>query len=144
MKLKKSLLSNEIFMYLVFGVLATLVYMLSRTIIFTFCHQATLSAVIASFISIIFAFFTNDRFVFRQVPEGWWGRLCKFFLARLSTLLLDAALAFLFVQKFPNIIGQFVGNNLDLVNGIETIISQVLIIVLNYVFSKLLVFKDKK
>lgn len=144
MKLKKSLLSNEIFMYLVFGVLTTLVYMGSRFVLFSISQQATLSAIIASLIAIVFAFFTNDRFVFRQTVQGWWERFVKFFVARLSTMLLDAVLAFVFVQRFPNIIGQFVNNNLDLVNGIETIVSQVLILVLNYVFSKLLVFKDKK
>lgn len=136
-------MKSEVSLYLVFGVLATLVYMITRSIFFAITREATISAVIASFTSIIFAFFTNDSFVFKQVRQGWFQRFVKFFIARLSTLALDLVLAYLLVTKFPQIIGQFVHQNIDAVNAIETLFSQVLIIVLNYVFSKLLVFKNK-
>ena len=53
-------------------------------------------------------------------------------------------LAIILVDKYPQIIGNFVGGNLSLVNAIETIFAQVLIIVLNYVNSKLFVFTGKK
>lgn len=138
-----SIMKSEVSLYLVFGVLATLVYMITRSIFFAITREATISAVIASFTSIIFAFFTNDSFVFKQVRQGWFQRFVKFFIARLSTLALDLVLAYLLVTKFPQIIGQFVHQNIDAVNAIETLFSQVLIIVLNYVFSKLLVFKNK-
>ncbi len=138
-----SIMKSEVFLYLVFGVLATLVYMITRSIFFAITREATISAVIANFTAIIFAFFTNDSFVFNQVRQGWSQRFVKFFIARLSTLALDLVLAYLLVTKFPQIIGQFVHQNIDAVNAIETLFSQVLIIVLNYVFSKLLVFKNK-
>ncbi|HEM3540252.1 TPA: GtrA family protein, partial [Streptococcus suis] len=48
------------------------------------------------------------------------------------------------VQAYPQLIGQFVNHDLTLVNAISTLFSQVLVIVLNYVLSKLFVFKDKK
>lgn len=140
----KKLLSSEVFKYLFFGVLATLVYMGTRLVIFPLTQSATTSAVIANVIAIVFAFFTNDYFVFNQVRTDWFNRFVKFFVARLSTLTLDLILAYLLVTKFPHIIGQFVNDNISLVNMIETVFSQVLIIVLNYVFSKLLIFKDKK
>ena len=140
----KKIISSELFKYLFFGVLATLVYMVTRIFLFSITQSATLSAVLASITSIIFAFFTNDTFVFNQVRKGWINRFIKFFIARLSTLALDLVLAFLLVEKFPTIIGQFVNNNINLVNAIETVFAQVLIIILNYVISKLLVFKDKK
>lgn len=70
-------------------------------------------------------------------------RFVKFFVARLSTLALDLVLAYLLVERFPQIIGQFVNHNLQVVNAIETLFAQVLIIVLNYIISKLLIFKDK-
>lgn len=140
----KKLLSSEVFKYLFFGVLATLVYMGTRLVIFSLTQSATTSAVIANVIAIVFAFFTNDYFVFNQVRTGWFNRFVKFFVARLSTLVLDLILAYLLVTKFPHIIGQFVNDNISLVNMIETVFSQVLIIILNYVFSKLLIFKDKK
>lgn len=140
----KKLISNEVFKYLFFGVLTTLVYMVTRVAFFSLTQSATFSAVVANIVAIIFAFVTNDYFVFNQVRTGWFRRLVKFFMARLATLVLDLALAYLLVTKYPQIIGQFVNDNIAMVNMVETIFSQVLIIVLNYVLSKLLVFRDKQ
>ena len=95
----------------------------------------------ANIIGILFAFITNDTIVFKQSRENWPIRLMRFTLARLSTFLLDLFLTFLFVTQFPNIIGQFVNDNIDKVNSIETVISQFLIIILNYIFSKVFIFK---
>ena len=53
------------------------------------------------------------------------------------------ALTEIFVKQFPGIIGQFVHNNKSQINLIETLFAQVAIVVLNYVFSKLFVFKNK-
>ncbi|WP_302188933.1 GtrA family protein [uncultured Streptococcus sp.] len=140
----KKLISNEVFKYLFFGVLTTLVYMVTRVAFFSLTQSATFSAVVANIVAIIFAFVTNDYFVFNQVRTGWFRRLVKFFMARLATLVLDLALAYLLVTKYPQIIGQFVNDNITMVNMVETIFSQVLIIVLNYVLSKLLVFRDNQ
>ena len=92
---------------------------------------------------ILFAFATNDTIVFKQQRRGWGVRFVKFALARLSTFLLDMGLTFIFVTTFPNIIGQFVHNDIKAVNTIETLFAQIVIIVLNYVFSKVFVFKNK-
>ena len=140
----KKLISDEVFKYLFFGVLTTLVYMVTRVAFFSLTQSATFSAVVANIVAIIFAFVTNDYFVFNQVRTGWFRRLVKFFMARLATLVLDLALAYLLVTKYPQIIGQFVNDNIAMVNMVETIFSQVLIIVLNYVLSKLLVFRDNQ
>ena len=140
----KKLISNEVFKFLFFGVLTTLVYMVTRVAFFSLTQSATFSAVVANIVAIIFAFVTNDYFVFNQVRTGWFRRLVKFFMARLATLVLDLALAYLLVTKYPQIIGQFVNDNIAMVNMVETIFSQVLIIVLNYVLSKLLVFRDNQ
>lgn len=140
----KKLISSEVFKYLFFGVLTTLVYMVTRVAFFSLTQSATFSAVVANIVAIIFAFVTNDYFVFNQVRTGWFRRLVKFFMARLATLVLDLALAYLLVTKYPQIIGQFVNDDIAMVNMVETIFSQVLIIVLNYVLSKLLVFRDNQ
>ena len=140
----KKLISNEVFKYLFFGVLTTLVYMVTRVAFFSLTQSATFSAVVANIVAIIFFFLTIDYFVFNQVRTGWFRRLVKFFMARLATLVLDLALAYLLVTKYPQIIGQFVNDNIAMVNMVETIFSQVLIIVLNYVLSKLLVFRDNQ
>ena len=137
-------LNNEILAYLFFGLATTLVSILSRLVIYQLSHQELLATALANSIGILFAFITNDRLVFKQARENWSRRLVKFTLARLSTFLLDLFLTFLFVTQFPNIIGQFVNNNIDKVNTIETAISQFLIIILNYIFSKVFIFKNKK
>ncbi|EHJ57400.1 hypothetical protein HMPREF9318_00671 [Streptococcus urinalis FB127-CNA-2] len=135
---------TEVFKYLFFGVLATIVYMTVRFISFSLLREATVSATIANICAIIFAFFTNDKYVFNQAKKGWFQRFVKFVIARIFTLVLDLLLAYFLVEKFPGIIGQFVNQNIDMINAIETIIGQVLIIVLNYVFSKLFIFQDNR
>ena len=137
----QKIFNNEIFAYFFFGFATTLVSILSRLVIYQLTHKELLATALANIIGILFAFITNDRIVFKQARQNWPRRLVKFILARLSTFLLDLFLTFLFVSQFPNIIGQFVNNNIDKVNTIETAISQFLIIILNYIFSKVFVFK---
>ena len=76
---------------------------------------------IANAIAIIFAFFTNDIFVFNQETAGMATRFVKFVGARLLTLVLDLALAYFLVDTYPEIIGQFVGHSQAWVNGIESL-----------------------
>ena len=137
----QSLFVNELLAYLFFGIATTLVSILSRLVIYQLAHRELLATALANIIGILFAFITNDRLVFKQDRENWSIRLVKFTIARLSTFLLDLFLTFLFVTQFPNIIGQFVNNNINRVNRIETIIAQFSIIILNYIFSKVFIFK---
>ena len=137
----QSLVKNELLLYLFFGIATTLVSILSRLVIYQLTHRELLATGLANSIGILFAFITNDRLVFKQARENWSIRLVKFTIARLSTFLLDLFLTFLFVTQFPNIIGQLVNNNINRVNDIETVIAQFLIIILNYIFSKVFIFK---
>lgn len=136
----KAFFDNEILSYLFFGGATTLVSILSRLAIYRISHQEILATILANIIGILFAFITNDTVVFKQERKNWPIRLVKFFLARLSTLGLDVLLTYIFVTSYPDIIGQFVNDQLDQVNTIETLIAQVLIIILNYIFSKVYVF----
>ena len=135
------ILNNELLAYLLFGIATTLVSILSRLVIYQLTHKELLATALANSIGILFAFITNDRIVFKQARQNWPSRLVKFSLARLSTFLLDLLLTFLFVTQFPHIIGQFVNENLDKINAIETVLAQISIIILNYILSKLYVFK---
>ncbi len=137
----QSFFKNELLSYLFFGIATTLISILSRLVIYQLTHKELLATALANIIGILFAFITNDTIVFKQARQNWPRRLVKFTLARLSTFLLDLFLTFLFVTQFPNIIGKFVNNNIDKVNTIETAISQFLIIILNYIFSKVFIFK---
>lgn len=137
----KKILHNEVFLYLIFGVATTLVYMAVRSLLFMLLPSIEVVVFLANSIAILFAFVTNDRIVFKQERRGWQSRLFKFLSARIVTLLLDLLLAIVLVRLYPEIIGQFVGHNLETVNFIATVISQIAIIVANYVLSKLFVFK---
>ena len=137
----QSLFMNELLAYLFFGLATTLVSILSRLIIYQLSHQELLATGLANIIGILFAFITNDTIVFKQTRKNRLIRLLKFSLARLSTFLLDLLFTFLFVTQFPHIIGQFVNENLDKINAIETVLAQFLIIILNYIFSKIFIFK---
>ena len=137
----QSLFMNELLAYLLFGLATTLVSILSRLIIYQLSHQELLATGLANIIGILFAFITNDTIVFKQTRKNRLIRLLKFSLARLSTFLLDLLFTFLFVTQFPHIIGQFVNENLDKINAIETVLAQLLIIILNYIFSKVFIFK---
>ena len=137
----QSLLKNELLLYLFFGIATTLVSILSRLFIYQLTHRELLATGLANVIGILFAFITNDTIVFKQDRQNWPNRLVKFTLARLSTFLLDLFLTFIFVTQFPNIIGQFVNDNINKVNSIETVLAQLLIIILNYIFSKVFIFK---
>lgn len=136
----QSLFMNELLAYLFFGIATTLVSILSRLVIYQLTHKELIATTLANIIGILFAFSTNDTIVFKQTGKNRLIRLLKFSLARLSTFLLDLLFTFLFVTQFPHIIGQFVNENLDKINAIETIIAQLLIIILNYILSKVYVF----
>ena len=137
----KKFFDNEILSYLFFGVATTLVSIIVRITIFYLCQQELWATALGNIAGILFAFFTNDTIVFKQKQKNWFKRLIKFTTARFITFLLDLLLTFIFVTSFPHIIGQFVGDNLNTINTIETIFAQVTIIVLNYIFSKVFVFK---
>ena len=137
----QKIFNNEIFAYLFFGFATTLVSILSRLVIYQLTHKELLATGLANSIGILFAFITNDIIVFKQERKNWPKRLVKFSLARLSTFLLDLLFTFLFVTQFPHIIGQFVNENLDKINAIETVLAQISIIILNYILSKLYIFK---
>ena len=142
--LVKKFFDNEILSYLFFGLATTIVSVVSRILCYEVTGNEILATIIGDVLGILFAFVTNDTIVFKQKRQGWPSRLIKFFTARLATMGLNLLLTFIFVTSFPQIIGQFVNNNIKMVNTIETFIAQVLIIVLNYVFSKIFVFKNKK
>ena len=139
----KRFFNNEILSYLFFGVATTVVAVLTRMLCYAFTSNELLATALGNIAGILFAFATNDTIVFKQQRRGWGARFVKFALARLSTFLLDMGLTFIFVTTFPNIIGQFVHNDIKAVNTIETLFAQIVIIVLNYVFSKVFVFKNK-
>ena len=125
----------DILIYLVFGVLTTVVNYAIYLPVFNFCGiSAAVSNMIAWVGAVIFAFLTNKPFVFHSrdwsaktvVPE-----LIKFVSCRLASGVLETAILFLAVDCM-----NWNGN-------IWKLVTQVLVIIVNYVGSKLLVFRKK-
>lgn len=125
----------DILTYLVFGVLTTVVNYAVYLPVYNFCGiSAAVSNMIAWVVAVIFAFVTNKPFVFHShdwsaktvVPE-----LAKFISCRLASGVLETVILFLAVDCM-----NWNGN-------LWKLVTQVLVIVINYVGSKLLVFRNK-
>lgn len=124
---------KDILSYLFFGVLTTLV----NWLVYFPCHNflgwsASLSNVLSWVIAVAFAFLTNKPFVFKSHDWSWktvWPELARFVGCRVGSGVLETSVLLLCVDWL-----QWNGN-------VWKFITAVLVIVLNYVGSKFLVFK---
>ncbi len=136
----------EMLAYLFFGGLSTLLnlvlYLLFKAM---FGYEAANSwgNVLDTLLCILFAYGTNRTWVFRSKTRGAeaLAEFAKFFTCRLGTLVMDAVIMF--------VGGNLLGPALVSVQwlglwgfGVK-VFSNVLVIVFNYIFSKLIIFKDK-
>lgn len=126
---------KEIINYLIFGALTTVVslgtYYLS---VFTFLDannavELQIANVLSWIAAVTFAYFTNRKYVFESNNPNKLKEAVKFFTSRLVTLLLDMFIMFLGVTV------------LQFNDKIIKMISQILVVLANYIFSKLFVFK---
>ena len=126
---------KEIINYLIFGVLTTIIslivyYVLTLSIL---DPKIEIELQIANILSwcagVLFAYFTNRTFVFNSKNENKKKEFITFVGARISTLLLDMLIMFVSVSL------------LHQNDKIFKLISQFLVIVGNYLLSKLIIFK---
>lgn len=130
----KSLLKKykEVIMYLIFGVLTTLVNIVSFYVMDKLNVPLYVNNTIAWILSVSFAFVTNKLFVFESksmnmkvvVKEG-----LSFFGFRLLSYFVDMLCIFILVDVFN--IGKM----------ISKVIGNIIVIIINYIFSKLFIFK---
>lgn len=119
-------------LYIVFGGLTTLINIVVYSLFYYFVKIGNVpSNIVAWIIAVIFAFITNKLYVFESKNASIWYELATFFACRLSTGLLDLGIMYLSVDVF------------SLNELIMKIISNVIVIVLNYIFSKVIIFKKK-
>ncbi len=123
---------KEVISYLIFGILTTLV----NIVVYSFCNdvlqiQYLISNAIAWILSVLFAYFTNRKYVFGSHNSSFINELVKFIGARVSTGIMDMLLMWLFVDV------------LSMQSMISKIIVNVGVVILNYVFSKLFVFQEE-
>ncbi len=128
---------KEVIHYLIFGGLSTVVNFVSY---FLFARIIGIEEIISSglswFCSVLFAYITNKLFVFESktdTKKAFFKEMISFFLARIvSGILCDVGTFALMVKVF------------HINDIIAKIVTQVMVIVVNYVFSKLFIFKKKK
>lgn len=124
-------LSKELILYLIMGGLTTAVNFVCY-FLFKYIFTPTVSTVIAWFISVLFAYVTNSKYVFQSAEKTLKGRLkeiLSFFAARILSCIFDIGATFIFIEKlcFNDLIVKIAIN--------------VFVIIFNYVASKLVIFK---
>ena len=125
--------NKEALLYLFFGVLTTLI---SIAVFWLFTSLVSLDELVANVISwiiaVLFAYLTNRIWVFSshcETKAALIKEVLSFYGGRVFTLLVEEAILIVFVKL------------LSFNDMAVKIVAQVLIIVLNYVISKLFVFK---
>ena len=125
---------KEQILYLFFGGLTTLIslvvyYGLTLSILdATNAFELQVANILSWICGFLFAYVTNRKYVFASNNKKG-KEFLLFFLSRISTLILDMLIMFVFVTV------------LKFNDAIFKIISQVAVIVINYILSKIVVFK---
>jgi len=131
--------NKEIINYLIFGVLTTIVNISVKYLLLFTIFNATnplelqITIIISWIAGVIFAYFSNRKFVFESNNKNKLKEFTNFIVARLSTLFMEMAIMWFFVT--------FLRLNSDLYVIVFTIVAQAAVIIGNYIFSKLFVFK---
>lgn len=125
---------EEIIAYLIVGILTTIVSLCTYygcvvTILSPqIAWQLQAANVISWIAAVTFAYFTNRKFVFKSTREDWLCEASSFYSSRLITLFMDMLIMFGMVILF--------GFN----DKIAKLVVQVIVIIANYILSKLFVF----
>ncbi|MBO5089426.1 MAG: GtrA family protein [Clostridia bacterium] len=123
---------KEQILYIIFGAATTLVNIIAYFLLSKLPLGTAIATILAWLISVIFAFFTNRKYVFKASKSGFLKQFFGFFSMRVLTGALDVFIMILFVDV------------LEFNDLFIKILSNILVIILNYVFSKLFVFKKTK
>mgnify|MGYP003303390506 CR=1 FL=1 len=120
-------------LYLIFGGLTTLLNIATYFIFYNILEISNvISTIIAWIVGVIFAFVTNKIYVFESKSKSIFYELTTFLACRLATGAIDLGIMYLTVDILKW-------------NGLfMKVISNVIVIILNFVFSKLIVFKNKE
>lgn len=133
---------EEVFNYLIIGFLTTVVNLITKyLLLFTIFDasnstQLQITIIISWIVAVIFAYITNRKIVFKSKNKKVIVEVIKFIESRLATLAIEMAYMWFFVT--------FLKLDTNLFVIIWTISCQLLVIILNYLFSRLFVFKKKK
>lgn len=123
---------REALLYLFFGGCTTLVNIVAFYIIRKFGVSTYITNIIAWFLSVVFAFITNKLFVFESKNTSFkdsFKECFSFFLFRVISLVFDMGIMYLLIDL------------LNINEMVSKVFSNIFVIIINYVFSKLFIFK---
>ncbi len=149
----RELMMSEVFLYLFFGVCTTVINIVTFQL---FCSligfHALVSNVIAWIFSVVFAYITNRIFVFRSREHSVSGIIREagsFVGARIFSLLVDELIIWLMVEVMGSIaVERLIAEILncsqkDAKSLFAKICSNIVVVILNYVLSKLIIFRKR-
>ncbi len=134
----KKLNYREIIAYLIVGVLTTIVSLATYYIVtITFLNpnkpiELQIANILSWIFAVTFAYFANRKYVFESKEKNKVKEGTKFILSRLTTLALDMLTMFVMVSL------------LSINDRISKLVSQVIVVVGNYIISKFFVVKKNK
>ncbi len=127
-------IKKEVFSYLLFGGLTTVIDFLVFTIIFDLTNAKLTSNNIAWVLAVIFAYVTNKIFVFES------NKYSKKSILKEITSFIGARVFSLLFVTVVLIIAEYIGFNIILAK----IFSAIGVVIMNYFFSKFIIFRTKK
>ena len=134
-KIKSIINNREIFCYLVAGILTVVVNLLAKWLLLISIFneenvlELQLTVILSWIIAVIFAYFINRIYVFKSNNSKKIAEFIKFLGSRVLTLLIEMLLTWILITLC------------ELNVSIMIVIIQFIIIILNYIFSKIFIFK---
>lgn len=122
------ILNKKVIRYVIAGVLTTLISILSYNIFRNVNINYEVSTILSWIVAVIFAYYINSRFVFQNRNNSF-KDFFKFVLCRLLSLGIDLLCMYILVDI------------ISINDRIAKVLVQGIVFVLNYLFSKLIVFK---
>lgn len=122
-------LEKELILYVIFGILTTLVNIIVYFVFTRLGINYLISNILAWFLSVLFAYVTNRRWVFESKSSDILKECGLFFSGRIFSGVVDTGLMYLFIDI------------LSIGDVISKIVIQVIVVILNYIISKWIVFK---
>lgn len=126
---------SEAFRYLFFGVLTTAVSVGSYQVFRWMSVSYQIATVLSWILAVTFAFITNKLFVFQSrnlSPSLVWKEAVSFYSCRLMSLVFEFVFMIVCVDF------------LHIHDFVAKCLTQVFILILNYLFSKFLIFRKKE
>ena len=139
----KKVCNKEVISYIIFGVLTTIANIAISYILKAFLHiEGNIASTIGIICSILFAYFTNRKWVFQSeanTTKEKWVEFGKFILGRGFTMVVEIVGVFLLNDVIHSFYGIVSDNMAYLIN--KALIT-VIVIILNFFISKFFAFKN--